>query len=464
MSADESCGDRHVSITPLRFTGISDFSDDFQKIADRAVAIASLPVKQMQNSQSDLITKKQTLTALNVNVKALADSVAALGSLGSSKALTVTSSNANKVSVTNNGLSGAATYTITEITSVAKAASETTAAGLATADSTAVDGDGMLELTLGGTNYALDLSAYGNHLNGLRDAINALGAGVTATVLNTGSGANPYYLSITASVPGQTTLQLRATAGDSGSNILTAANQGANSVFKLNGLDVVKADNVITDVVPGLTFNILDKTSVGESIILTAQSSRGSLATGLQNFVTAYNATVDKLKLQVGENAGLLSGDFIIHHLNRTLRSLTGHTGTGVVLSLVDLGIDLDKQGVMSFNQVKFYSLPTSTIDAGYEFLGSPTTGFGAHSQALSQISNPVTGLIKTQQDNYDAADARIGRQIDELVARIEQMQLSLLSKLQQADTLLNSLASQQAILEASINSVNVATFGKKDG
>jgi flagellar hook-associated protein 2 len=453
-----------VSITPLRFTGVSDFSDDFQKIADRAVAIATLPIKQMQNLQSDLITKKQTLTALNVNVKALADSVVALGNLGSTKALTVTSSNANKVSVANNGLNIATSYTITDITSVAKAASETTAAGFATADATAVDADDALELTLGGTNYPLDLSTYGNNLNGLRDAINALGIGVQATVLNTGSGATPYYLSLTASAPGATTLQLRTTAGDNGTNILTATNQGANAVFKLNGLDVEKTDNIITDVVPGLTFTILDETSAGESIILSAQSSRGSLATGLQNFVTAYNSIVDKLKLQVGENAGLLTGDFIVHHLNRTLRSLTGHTGTGSVLSLVDLGIDLDKQGVMSFNSVKFYSLPTATVDGAYEFLGSTTTGFGAHSQALSQIADPVTGLIKTQQDNYDTADARITRQIEEMALRIEQMQVSLLSKLQQADVLLDSLASQQAILEASLESVNVASFGKRDG
>lgn len=453
-----------MSITPLRFTGISGFSDDFQKIAERAVAIATLPIKQMQNSQSDLITKKQTLTALSATVKALADSVAALGSLGATRGLTVTSSNANKVSVTNNGLNLATTYTITEISSVAKAASETTVSGFATADSTPVDADNTLELSFSGVNYALDLSSYGNHLNGLRDAINALGIGLKATVLNTGTGANPFYLSLTATAPGATTLQLRTTAGDSGTNILSAANQGANAVFKLNGLDVQKADNIITNVVPGLTFTILDKTSAGESIVLSAQSSRGPLATGLQNFVNAYNATVEKLKLQVGKNAGLLSGDFIIHHLGRTLRSLTGHTGTGSVKSLGDLGIELDKQGVMSFNQTKFYSLPTATIDAAYDFLGSTTTGFGAHTQALAQISDPVAGLIKAQQNNYDDADARLSRQIEEMAGRIERMQISLLSKLQQADVILNGLASQQALLEASLKSVNVATFGKKDG
>jgi len=42
----------------------------------------------------------------------------------------------------------------------------------------------------------------------VRDAINNLGVGVTATVLTTGTGANPNYLSVTSNTAGATTLQL----------------------------------------------------------------------------------------------------------------------------------------------------------------------------------------------------------------------------------------------------------------
>jgi hypothetical protein len=50
------------------------------------------------------------------------------------------------------------------------------------------------------------------------------------------------------------------------------------------------------------------------------------------------------------------------------------------------------------------------------------------------------------------------------LSERIDQMQLSLQLKLQLADALLSTLESQQEILQASFDSVNLALFGKQDG
>ncbi|HBY64481.1 MAG TPA: hypothetical protein DEH78_32070, partial [Solibacterales bacterium] len=47
-----------VSLTPLVFTGISSYSQDFQAIMERAVSIASIPLKSMQNEQTDVLQKK----------------------------------------------------------------------------------------------------------------------------------------------------------------------------------------------------------------------------------------------------------------------------------------------------------------------------------------------------------------------------------------------------------------------
>lgn len=453
-----------TSITPLRFTGISSFSEDFQSILTRAAQVAALPVKQLQNQQTDIIGKKQSLTALGTSVQGLGSAIATLAGLGESRSLTATSSNTSVALVSLNGATTPTSYTITDVTSVASRASETTVSGFADADTAQVDADGLLELEFGGTTYAIDLTAPGkNNLNGLRDAINGLGLGVTASIIDTGSGATPQHLSITATSPGETSLELRTAAGSAASNLLTNSNQGTNAVFKLNGLQVEKRDNVISDVVPGLTFTITGTTDPGESVILNLTSGRGGLATALGGFVTAYNAAVDKVKTQIGENAGLLSGDYIVGQVRRTLSQVAGYGAqSGTVKSLVDLGIELDKNGVMSFNSTKFYSLPTATIDAGFAFLGSSTTGFGALGAKLNEITNPFNGLIKTQQDNYDAADRRISSNIADLVTRIEQSQATLSFKLQQADALLNSLQGQQSILNGAIESLNVTTFGRR--
>jgi flagellar hook-associated protein 2 len=459
----------HMSsgITPLTFTGVSTYSSDLQTILTRAVSIASLPVKQMQNDQSTILGKKQALGGLSSSVAALADAVTKLGTVGDTSALSVSSSNANRVSVSNNGLTAAASYSITEITSIAKAASETTAAGVATADTTPVDADGHLELVFGGQTHAIDISS-SNNLNTLAQKINDLGLGLTATVLNTGAVGNPYYLSLTSATTGKTTLQLNDTAGSAASNLLTSANQGANAEFKLNGLAVSKPDNVISDVIPNLTFTIADKTAANETVVLTAASSRGSLATALQTFVDAYNGVASARNAQIGTQAGILSGDSVIHQIGRSLSTLTGFTtrtaGTGLVQSLADIGIELDKTGKMTFNAIKFYSLPSANIVDGYSFFKSGAGGFGALASSLDAISNPLTGMIRTQQDFYDSADQRITSQINTLSDRINNMQLSLQSKLQQADALLSGLQIQQALIKASYDSVNLALFGKQNG
>jgi flagellar hook-associated protein 2 len=394
-------------------------------------------------------------------VQDVSSTLSGLGELGRTRSLSLSSSNANKVSVVNNGISSPAVYTITDITSVAKAASETTAAGLATADATAVDsGDNSVELVVGSETFALDLTSYGNHLEGLRDAINASAADVTATVLNTGSN---YYLSVTSSSTGARQLQLRTEAGNAGTNLLTGTNQGANAVFKFNGLAVEQSDNVVSTVVPGLTFTILDTTEEDESVTLTASSSRGDIATKLSALVQTYNAARDGLRTQIGENAGILSGDYLVGEVSRALRAVAGYNDQSgrSVQSLADLGIELDKAGVMSFSSTKFYALGSAAIEDAFTFLGSESTGLGGLSERLNQLSDPVTGFIRTQQNNYDSADLRIEKQVAELVGRIERLQLSMSSKLQQADALLAGLKSQQNALDASLKSVNFALYGK---
>ncbi|MGH9675168.1 MAG: hypothetical protein ACRD44_18510, partial [Bryobacteraceae bacterium] len=74
-----------------------------------------------------------------------------------------------------------------------------------------------------------------------------------------------------------------------------------------------------------------------------------------------------------------------------------------------------------------------------------------------------VSGLIKTQQDQYDAADTRLGNQVEEITARITYMQTSLMRQLQAADALLAGLESQQTILDASLKGLNLLLYGKKD-
>lgn len=454
-----------MSLTPLTFTGVSKFSADFQTILNRTVSIASLPVQRLQNDQQKLLQQKLLVSNLSSSVASLATTVSGLGLTGEQKALSASSSNTAKVVATNISAPAAAVYNITEITSVAKAAAETSVTGYANPATTAVSSTGSVKLIVGSQEYNIDLSS-SNNLTALRNTINALGAGVTATVLTTGTGANPYYLSITANETGAKTLELRDDPTGANTNLLTTLNQGANSVFKLNGVDVNKKTTFINDVVPGVTFDIKGTTGVGESVTVTLASDKSKLSNALESFVASYNAVREQVNAQVGQNAGLLSGDILVREVQTRLRSLTSYSASdaGSVRNLGNLGIEFDSSGVASLNSDTFGSLSDTQINEAFTFLGSDTTGFGGLAATLTDISDSVTGLARIQMDKYDETDKRLTQQVEELTGRVTAMQAAMAAKLQIADTLLAGLESQQSVLDASLQSLKLTLYGRNEG
>jgi flagellar capping protein FliD len=144
------------------------------------------------------------------------------------------------------------------------------------------------------------------------------------------------------------------------------------------------------------------------------------------------------------------------------MRSLTVYTGGGAIQSLAALGIQIDENGVMSFDSATFLALADGELDSAFDFLGSATTGLGAVAAKLASISDPLTGLVKLRQDQYDAADQRLRIQMDDISARIGLMQTGLSRQLQQADALLESLESQQSMLDAGIQGLNLTLFGRQ--
>lgn len=452
-----------MGISPIAFSGLSKYSSDFQTILTRQVNIASLPLKSLQNQQTDLLQQKTLVGGLRAATETLGDAVRALGQLGQDKGLVATSTNSAKVTATNAAATAPVTYNITEITSIARAASETTAVGFATSGATAVSTTGTVQLQVGTSTFSLDLTGR-NHLEGLRDAINGLSnAGVTATILNTGSPTDPYYLSLSANQSGATTLQVKDDNG-AGASLLTSANQGANTEFKLNGVAVSKSTTFVNDVVPGVTFNILGTTSGSESVTVALSSDRNQLRAALQSFADAYNQVGTQIDGQIGPDAGLLSGDFLIRETQDTLRALTRYdAGSGDIRSLGALGIELDRQGKMTFNTETFDGLSSGQVSAAFTFLGSATTGFGGLVSKLDAITDPVTGLAKIQTDRYDVTDTRLSDEIADISERINVMQRNLSSRLQAADALLGQLESQSSLVDASIQSLKFSLFGKQE-
>jgi flagellar hook-associated protein 2 len=446
-----------MGLTPLTFTGVSTYSNDLQTVLTRAVSIASLPLKALQNQDSDILQKKTLLNGMAGSISDLGSAVASLGTLAANNAIAATSSDASKVSVVNNGAGSSAVYSVTDITSVAQAASETTVTGYPDSSSTAVSSNGSMRLVVGSQNY--DFTLTNNNLAGLRDQINLLGAGVTASILTTPQGN---YLSVSANGTGQTTLKLMDDPTGANLNALTSNNQGANAAFTLNGIPISRSSNVVNDIVGGVTFTILDKTTPSQTVNLTLASDRGQLSSAIQNFAAKYNAVVDQINAQVGPGAGLLSGDFLVRETQNDLRAVANYQTSGTIKSLADVGVHFESNGKISFDSATFSSLSDSALSGAFQFFGSATTGFGSLATKFTQLTDPITGQIKAQTDAYDATDRRLQNNIADMTLRISNFQRATSARLQAADALLAQLQSQQQLLTATIQSMNYSLYGKQ--
>lgn len=447
-----------MSLSPLTFSGVSQFSNDFQTILDRAVRIAQVPIQQLTNKDSDVIQKKTLLSGFTGAVNGLASSLEALSETASKRALTAASSKPEVVTVANSGASIAASYTINSVTSIAKAASERSTAGYADSVATPVGSTGAFQLKVGANNY--DFTLTNNTLVGLRDKINTLGAGVTASILTTADGN---YLSVAATSPGARTLELRDDPAGTNTNLLTSTNQGSDLVFRLNGIEVRQSRNTVNSVVPGLTFTIQKESS--DPVELNLSSDRSQLSAGLATFANAYNTVRQQVNGQIGSAAGILTGSSLVVQLGGVLRQIgSQRASSGETKSLADLGVTFDSKGMMKVDPALVDGLTNEQLSDAFTFLDDSASGLGRFAKSLRQFSDPINGLIKLEQDGLDRTDRALQDQVAKLTERLTVMRNGLSLRLQQADTLLAKLESQQNTVKASLQGLNVVLYGKQQG
>jgi flagellar hook-associated protein 2 len=446
--------------TPLQFTGISQYSSDFQSILSRATSIAELPVQQMQNNLTTIQQQETDLSSLGSAVSAVETALQTLGNLGSGQALSATSSDSNVVTAITSGSVAATSYSISNVTSLATAASETSQTGYSDTTSTAFSTTGTMKLVYGSNSYSINLASGQNNLSGIVAAINALGAGVTASVLTTG-GMNGDYLSLTANSTGATTLQLiDDPKGANPSNVLTSNNQGSNTNFDLNGIAVSSPNTTVSNVIPGLTLNFTGKTSSIETVHLNVSTDSSQISSALQTLVSSYNTLATEETAQFGSSAGSLTGNSIIYQIRQAMSSIVGYQGSGTIANLSSLGIEMSNTGQMSFNQQTFASLSSSEIASGLSLLGSSTTGIGGLQQMFNEITDPTSGSIAQQESQWSTTATSLTNQISDKTAQIQAQEQTLNQQLQAADASVAELASQQSILTASITSLAYTSYG----
>ncbi len=224
-----------------------------------------------------------------------------------------------------------------------------------------------------------------NSLEGIRDAVNAANIGVTAAVINTGSADGiPYKLVFTSDDTGAAN-SLKVTVAEEGGSPTNTDTSGLSQIaydpeagvgsgqnlseintaqdadIAINGLQVFRASNTITDVIEGITLD-LKKVSAGQGIALNVSTNEALAKNNVNAFIAEYNSLLEIVN-QVSnydaesEQSGILIGDSAIRSIVSRLRNEITNEVKSIVgdyKSLASIGIQTERDGSLTLDSDKY--------------------------------------------------------------------------------------------------------------
>jgi flagellar hook-associated protein 2 len=455
---------------------------DINSIVTQLMTVEKRPLTLLSEKQAKLETKISSYGMIKGAMSTLQTAAEALGKaeIFASRKATIADSAVATVAASTTATPG--NYSI-EVSSLARA--QVTASAAFAGGSTANVGSGTLTIELGSysggaftanpdkTAVNVTIGAGASSLADVRDAINAAGAGVTASLLNDGTGTRL----VLTSQDGGTANTVRITAADDDGNntdnaglsrLIYDASTGGTSnlsekvtasdaVLKINGIDVTSSSNTLTDTIEGVTMT-LKSTNVGNPTTLTVGSDYTGAKSAVEKLVKSYNDAILTIKNQTSYNTttqtgAALNGESTVLSLRSRLASVvTEEIAPGV--SLASIGVSVQKDGSLKIDSDKL----TTALESGAAkslFMGS--TGLtGLTSRIDSMISSVIDddGLIGNRLEGMEETKKTMNRQRDALNVRMEQIEARYRRQFTALDSLISSMNTTSTFLTQQLASL----------
>lgn len=461
---------------------------DLNTMLTQLVALERKPLEQMKAEASKLQTKVSSFGQIQSFVSRIQDAANKLkGTAGTSVWAQSVAKSANESVVSAAGGSSAAagSYAVS-VTSLAMA--QTIVSGPPFPDASALVGAGTLTIEVGswsagqaaftakpGTTAAtLEVTA-ADTLQTLRDKINSLGAGVSASLVNDANGtrlalrssatgaANGFRIGA-ADVDGNPTdaaglsrVAFDPPAGTTGTLLSQA---GANAVANVNGIAVDSASNELTGVIDGLTLRLRGASAT--PVDVDVSPDREAIAAAVKGLATAYS----DLAKYIGEQTrydptskvgGPLQGDSAVGGVLSRLRGVLNNTSgaTAAFARLSDVGLELQRDGTLAVDSGKL-DKALGNLDslkrafANSDALVPANEGFARRFATLATDLLAVDGNLTTRTEGLRKLITQNGEKQSRLEDRVGRFQQRLVQQFTAMDSnlarlnALNSYVTQQ--------------------
>lgn len=403
-------------MSSVSFTGLATGLDTASIVA-QLMEIRRRPVYRLENRLVDFQNQLAALSSLKAKLMALQEAAAGLDTVGEFNALGTTSS--HEGILTASAGPGAAPGNYEIIVESLATARKDISQGYASPDT--VVGQGTVWFTVGGVTTPVAVPD-GTTVAEFKDLINNSVDGVSASLINDGSGGDSYYLVLRGDNEGADGDFQIITTGLTGgaAPVWTTTQIAADARLKVDGIDVIAGSNNPDGVISGLTLN-LHQAEPGTTVNIQVDLDGQQVTESVQALVEAYNDLFAFIQEQSAPEGDL--------HGHPTLRSvasrmanlftspLTG--GLGTMTMLLEVGITTGEDRQLLWDPEKFQKALETDFsgvrDLFIEREGNLGKGYLIRT-AIDDMTDSVSGLFKISSD---ALNNKI-RSTDQSIERYE--------------------------------------------
>ncbi|MCH7525996.1 MAG: flagellar filament capping protein FliD [Planctomycetes bacterium] len=309
----------------------------------------------------------------------------------------------------------------------------------------------------GSFEFQVDIDA-DDTLQDVRDKISALGIDVSATIINDGTGSNPFRLIIGSEISG-TRGRLVFDGGGTGLATETLVRaQDAVVLFGGSGAEnpiiLTSATNTLNGVLEDVTINLVGTSDTPVSLAISQDIDR--VVSDLRTFVSSYNAVLDQIdeftSFDAETNArGTLFGDTTVDLVrNRLRRAITARVSTAPpgFDRLTTVGLRTGSGGRLSFDETTFRALYGSDPEAIETLFTDPEEGAGVQlASMLDDLTRSFDGVLSRKDNLLNSREELFNDRIEALQALLDAKRARLERTFRGLETTLASLQAQQAAL-----------------
>lgn len=438
---------------------------DVAAIVEQLMTVENRPLDVLKAKITQQNTVISDLGVIKGKVSTFQEALRAFQDPTTFNSVSASSTNAAVVGVlaSNGAIKGNYSISVNAVALATKA----TVSGYASATTLAgIDVDAGFAITIGSTTYNTKGTPAGTAVIGanptvtdLKSWINALGEDVSASVVQT--TANQYSLMIQGTKTGIDNA-VTYTGLTSPGTVSTIAAQDAS--FSIDGIAFTRSTNSVSDVLNGVTLNLVKASDTAQTISITKGADVSSAA--INTLIKAYNDLMSSYKEMTANSSNSSKpGTFansptalsFINQIKASFAKGISYTEGGALktMSLSTLGIDLQLDGTAKFNSTN-YAIASANGLQDVLALGVAAGYIDSSNNLNTFLTAQVKtgGILDLQIQSENDSVRNMTKRQDDLQIRLNSIQNNLISQYSALNALLFQLNNTSTALTSALDAL----------